>query len=159
MVALAAVFAPLAADLEGRETSQVADRTGCQLIDGNPRAEVGAVGLARMPSGEKAGHRTGVVTTAVAQGPRRVQRETAQEQDVFLHRAQWFQDRLLLESGGGHLGSPARHVDPVGNVEESHAQGPMLPIARFRVRLARPHRLQRRQRERRAESSQDSPTR
>ena len=121
VVAFAGVLAPLAADLEGREPGHMADPLGGRLVDGDAGAEVGAVGLPRMTPGQKAGHGAGVIATAVAECPRRVQGQPAQDEEVVLDRLERLEDRRQLKCRARRLRCPAWHVDAVGDVEEGHA--------------------------------------
>ena len=160
MVAFAGVLAPLAADLQRGEAGRLADRLGGHLIDGDAGAEVGAVGLPRVAAGQKAGHGAGVVAPAVAEGPRRVQGQAAQDEEVVLDRAQRFEDRRQLEAGAERSRRPVGHVDAVGDVEERHAQRRALRDRPMPARSDRgPHRFQPGQCDRHAQASQDRPPR
>src|SRR5262249_58675275 len=74
VIAFPGVPTTLAADLQGGEARGRADLAGGELVDGNPGLEVCAVRLARVATGQEAGHGPRVITAAVAQCPRRVQR-------------------------------------------------------------------------------------
>ena len=98
VVAFAGVPAPFAADLQRGERGSPPDGLGGQLVDRDPGPEVGAVGLAGVAARQEAGHGPGVVAPAVAEGPRRVQGQPAQDQDLVLDRAQRLEDRRQLEA-------------------------------------------------------------
>jgi hypothetical protein len=139
VVALAASLASLATDLQGREAGHTTDPLGGRLVDGDTGAEVGSVGLPRVAAGQKAGHGAGVVASAVAEGAGRVQGQAAQHAEVVLDRLERLEDCRQIESGSQRSRRPAWHVDAVGDVEESHAQGRALLVTRSAEQRSRPH--------------------
>ena len=143
MVAFAGVLAPLAADLERGKRVGMADPPGGHLIDRDAGAEVGTVGLPRVAAGEKAGHGAGVIAAAVAVCPRRVQGQTAQDEQVVLEACSGSRIAGSSKSGASRSRRPVGHVDAVGDIEERHAQRRALPIGRCGdADRPRPHRFQ-----------------
>ena len=86
VVAFAGILAALAADLQRGEPRCLADAPGGRAGRRRSRAEVGAVGLPGVAAGQEAGHGAGVVAPAVAEGPRRVQGQAAQDEQILLDR-------------------------------------------------------------------------
>ena len=141
-VAIARVEAALDAQLEGRKACLAADFFRGELIDGDADANVGAAGLARLAAGEKGGHGPGVIAGAVAVGPRRVERQAIEHQQVLLEGGQRLQHRRQIEVAAQFIRHPLIEIDAVGDVDEGHARRRLADCGRSSDAQGRAHRLQ-----------------
>ena len=131
MVALAAVLSALASDLERRKTRKMPQLPCSHLIDRDARAEIGPAGLARMTTRQETGHGARVVAAAVAERPRRIERQPADDQKVVLDGLERLEDRRQIEFVSLGAGRPIRHVHAIGNVQKGHAQRRLTATADF----------------------------
>ena len=114
----------------------MADLCGGHLVDRDPGADVGAVGLERVGPGQEAGQRSCVVAPLVAHRRSVLLRQSAQHQQVLAERLERAECRWQAESRAGLRGRPVGHVDAVGDVEERDPPGDLRAGAASPARAA-----------------------
>ena len=109
--------------IRGKETGQVADLTGNQLVDGRPGVDIGPSSLFDADASEKGAAGAGVVTWTIGTGGRVHMVHPAEHLKLMLRRR-----RAAPSSCSSSILSlphwpPGVLNDPVWNVEEGHPHG------------------------------------
>ena len=141
--------------LQRVERRVLADDRRRHLVDRRARLDVGAFGLLRPDAAQPRGADARVHAAAFAQVLGALVREAADDDDVIAERFERLEHGRELEVRADALRVEVRQIGAVRRVEEARAAAP--PSARCLRGERRHHRVEQRQRERRAHSSQEGP--
>ncbi len=122
-VAVARLAAALDAQLQRGQPRLAADLLGGDLVDRDPRVDVGAVGLERMDPVRKQESDRAWSPPPSPSASALCWARPGEDQQIVPERLQGLESRRQRESGPFFLGPPVGHVHAVGNVEESHPPG------------------------------------
>ena len=158
-VAGAGELGRLQAELERRELRVPAEVGRRNLVDGDPRLEVGALGRLHVDAGQERAADASMAARRLARAPNpRLVVEAAQHQHAITVRRERGQDRAEREVGSDGGGRPVLHHGAVPRVEDAQApDGAGRRVADGGER--RHHAVEQRQRDAGAETAQDGPAR